>query len=346
MQKFIITGVTGWLGRNFLSQLIKNDDHDYSINISSEDSIKCLYVEGEQFNGRTSLSNQVEWVSGNLITGEGLDYLFNDADDAILIHLAGIIHPKIFSRDFNLINFRGTKKLVDAAIQANISKIVVMSSNSPVGCNPARDHLFTEDSPYSPYMKYGVSKYNMECYLLELMEGNNIPPIVILRAPWFYGPFQPPRQKLFFQMIENGKFPILGDGNQKRSMVFTENLCQGLFLAIKRDEANNNIFWIADESPYTMNYIVETISSLLRDEFGRQCKPNNLNLPSVLGDVSSFVDHYLQFFGIYQQKIHVLSEMNKTIACSIEKSKRVLGYAPEFSLIEGMRKSIGEVIEK
>jgi len=346
MQKFIITGATGWLGRNFLSQLIKDDDHDYCINISSEDSIKCLYFEGDQFDEGISFSSQVEWVSGNLITGNGLDTLFNNADDAILVHLAGIIHPKIFSRDFNLINFRGTKKLIDAAIQANISKIVVMSSNSPVGCNPAHDHLFTEDSPYSPYMGYGESKYNMERYLLKLMEGNDIPPIVILRAPWFYGPFQPLRQKLFFQMIENGKFPILGDGNQKRSMVFTENLCQGLFLAIKRDEANNNIFWIADESPYTMNYIVETISSLLTDEFGRQCKPNALNLPSVLGDVAYFVDCYLQFFGLYQQKIHVLSEMYKTIACSIEKSKRVLGYSPEFSLVEGMRQSIRDIIEK
>ena len=96
MQKFIITGATGWLGRNFLSQLIKDDDHDYCINISSEDSIKCLYFEGDQFDEGISFSSQVEWVSGNLITGNGLDTLFNNADDAILVHLAGIIHPKIF----------------------------------------------------------------------------------------------------------------------------------------------------------------------------------------------------------------------------------------------------------
>ena len=52
----------------------------------------------------------------------------------------------MFTRDFNLVNFEVSKKLVNMAITAKVSKIVVMSSNSPVGCNPTRDHLFTEES--------------------------------------------------------------------------------------------------------------------------------------------------------------------------------------------------------
>jgi nucleoside-diphosphate-sugar epimerase len=44
--------------------------------------------------------------------------------------------------------------------------------------------------------------------------------------------------------------------------------------------------------------------------------------------------------GIYHQKIHVLSEMNKTIACTIAKAERELGYRPEVELEEGMRRSI------
>jgi len=43
---------------------------------------------------------------------------------------------------------------------------------------------------------------------------------------------------------------------------------------------------------------------------------------------------------MYHQKIHVLSEMNKTIACSIEKAKKELGYIPMVGLEEGMRRSI------
>ncbi len=48
----------------------------------------------------------------------------------------------------------------------------------------------------------------------------------------------------------------------------------------------------------------------------------------------------IQRLGLYQQKIHVLSEMNKNIACSVEKAQRELGYAPTVELEEGMRRSL------
>jgi len=49
--------------------------------------------------------------------------------------------------------------------------------------------------------------------------------------------------------------------------------------------------------------------------------------------------------GYYQQKIHVLSEMDKTIACSVEKAREELGYEPKVGLEEGMRRSIKWCIE-
>ena len=48
----------------------------------------------------------------------------------------------------------------------------------------------------------------------------------------------------------------------------------------------------------------------------------------------------LQALGFYHQKIHVLSEMNKTIACSVAKAERELGYNPTVALEEGMRRSL------
>lgn len=51
-------------------------------------------------------------------------------------------------------------------------------------------------------------------------------------------------------------------------------------------------------------------------------------------------DALVQKLGLYQQKIHVLSEMNKTIACSVEKARQELGYTPTIDLEEGMRRSL------
>ena len=105
-----------------------------------------------------------------------------------------------------------------------------MSSNSPLGCNPFPDHLFDEQSPYHPYMNYGRSKYLMEQHIREVQQARMLE-TVIIRAPWFYGPHQPPRQSLFFQMIRDGKAPIVGSGENRRSMAYIENLAQGILLA-------------------------------------------------------------------------------------------------------------------
>ena len=55
------------------------------------------------------------------------------------------------------------------------------------------------------------------------------------------------------------------------------------------------------------------------------------------------MDFLLQGLGLYHQKIHVLSEMNKHIACKISLAKKELGYLPEFSLVNGMRESLKEM---
>ena len=52
------------------------------------------------------------------------------------------------------------------------------------------------------------------------------------------------------------------------------------------------------------------------------------------------MDTALQGLGLYHQKIHVLSEMDKTIACSVAKAEKELGYDPAIELEEGMRRSL------
>ena len=51
--------------------------------------------------------------------------------------------------------------------------------------------------------------------------------------------------------------------------------------------------------------------------------------------MAEFFDALIQRVGLYQQKIHVLSEMNKTIACDISKAQKELGYDPQIALKEG-----------
>ena len=104
--------------------------------------------------------------------------------------------------------------------------------------------------------------------------------------------------------------------------------------------AAGRTYWIADERPYSMNEIVDTVERLLESEFDQKCAHRRLRLPWLTGEVAGVVDWTLQSLGLYNQKVHVLSEMNKTIACSIDRARLELGYDPRISLEEGMRRSL------
>jgi nucleoside-diphosphate-sugar epimerase len=75
-------------------------------------------------------------------------------------------------------------------------------------------------------------------------------------------------------------------------------------------------------------------------------KPNRVRLPAFAGRVAERVDALAQRAGRYVQAVHVLGEMDKTIACDISVARRELGYDPEVALEEGMRRSIRWCIEE
>ncbi len=303
--QILITGASGWLGSRLEEMLPAN-------------SVRCM--------------------SGDIRSPEDCDNFCKGSRGGLLIHTASVIHPKKVS-DFYEINVQGCLNLLRAASRAKIDRFIYISSNSPFGANSDPNEQFDEASPFNPYMNYGRSKMLAENHVNDFFNRGELK-TVIIRAPWFYGPNQPARQTLFFSMVRDGKFPIIGSGLNRRSMVYIDNLCDGILKAAAHPKSGGQAYWIADERPYTMIEIIETIKNLYRDEFHQMVSEQQLRLPGFVGDIARFCDALLQGVGIYNQKIHVLSEMNLTIACRIEKAKRELGYIPKIELKEGMRRSI------
>ncbi len=336
-QKVLVTGAAGWLGRRLLEVLAHGlpDDERFATPKAGL-TIRALDLPGQVSDNKTAAN--VEMLSGDIGKPEDCQRLCAGAAGGLLIHTAGIIHPKKVS-EFYAVNLEGTRNLLNAAVAAGVKRAVIVSSNSPIGCNPTRGPLFDEAAPYNPYMGYGRSKMLMEQVVKEFQAAGKIE-TVLVRPPWFYGPFQPPRQGLFFRMIRDGKAPIVGDGGNLRSMAYIDNLCQGLLLAGSIDRAAGQIYWIADRRPYTMNEIMDTIENLLENEFHVPCAHKRMRLPSFASTVARVIDKNLQRLGLYHQKFHVLSEMNQNIACSVEKAEKELGYRPTIELREGMRRSL------
>ncbi len=334
----LITGGNGWLGQ----QLIRNCLNGFEglpdlTERLNKPNIRVLVTPEDPVNFSEEWMSRISIVRGDVTRIEDCRAFCANAEGAILIHTAGIIHPSRVS-EFYSVNTMGTDHMAAAAMESRVKRMVHMSSNSPFGANPRVDHLFDEMSPYRPYMNYGKSKmqaeHRMDHWIQKGLDAT------IVRAPWFYGPYQPPRQSLFFKMIRQGKFPVVGSGENRRSMAYLDNLCQGLILAALVPQASGQAYWIADEQPYSMNEIVDTVKSLLQHDFSMSVSARTLRVPSIISDVARVADAMLQSVGSYNQKIHVLSEMNLTIACAIEKAKLQLGYRPLVDLREGMRRSI------
>ncbi len=335
----IVVGAGGWLGQAILRGLTKGIAGREDLNGVADD-VNIIAVDlPNALAAITSQDPRIEKIAVDVCDRGTYDRLKNQAEGALVIHVVGIIHPQNV-KQFFAINHEGSVNFLKYMADHGAKRAVVTSSNSPIGTNPYPEHVFDEKSDYNPYMGYGKSKMLLEKSLLNKSYAMEV---VIIRAPWFYGLNQPARQKEFFEMIRNGKGPIVGSGNNRRSMVFTENLAQGIFLAAEKPGLDKEIFWIADERPYTMNTIIDTVERLMDEEFGLQCKHKRLRLPGLAAEVAYVVDKVMQSVGLYHPKIHVLSEMNKTIACSISKAKKDLGYKPQVSLEAGMRQSLQEL---
>ena len=325
----VVTGAAGWLGRALVHRLLA-DGRDHLRVLVHTNEERAQIPQGD------SISVEVGDIGDRAV----VDRLFaglGSAEVVDVVHTAGVIHPKKVA-DFFHVNATGTRNVVAASAAAGVRRLVHVSSNSPFGTNPHPTDLFRQDEPYHPYYGYGRSKMEGEQAVFAAVTAGDIDATVV-RPPWFYGPFQPPRQTTFFRMVRQGKFPIIGGGQQRRSMVYVDNLVDGILAAELTPAAVGKGYWIADERPYLVTEIVETVGRALRDE-GYSVKDGGMRLPAIAGRVAELGDKLIQRTGMYQQQLHVLGEMDKTIACDISASTAELGYVPKIALYEGMRLSI------
>ena len=215
----VVTGAAGWLGQNLVRGLL-----------GQRQRIRCLVQSPEEAPYLELLDPKIEVVVGDVRDPVAFDRLFDGAGEASVFHAAAVIHPQRHTRELFDVNVGGTQLALDRARRASAGRFVHVSSNSPFGANPTPEDRFTEESPYNPYLAYGRSKMEAEQLVQRSHERGDVPSVVV-RVPWFYGPHQPARQTRFFAAIRRGRFPLVGDGRQRRSMAYTGNLVDGLLRA-------------------------------------------------------------------------------------------------------------------
>ncbi len=338
----VITGAGGWLGTGLVAAFSGDGERRRSGRLrllvhDRDDEARLLALtEGADVT--------VEVVVGDISRRDTIDRLFAGLTGTVdVVHAAGVIHPASID-EFEQVNHVGTVNVLAGAAAGGVRRMVHVSSNSPFGTNPERRDSFRNDEPYHPYLGYGRSKMEAELRVLEAAERGL--DVVMVRPPWFYGPHQPARQTTFFTLVRTGRFPVFGDGGQRRSMVYIDNLVDGIVRAELTPTDAGLAWWIADARPYTVAEIVDTVGRALARRGLRRREAQPVPPPRVhrrrRRDVSTASCRVPA--ATYQQ-LHVLGEMNKTIAVDIDAARRDLGYEPAVELYDGMRRSIRWCIE-
>jgi nucleoside-diphosphate-sugar epimerase len=330
----VVTGASGWLGKNLVRALVE-----------TRDRVRCLIHNADEAPLLEVVSPKIEAVVGDVRDPTTADRLFDGIDGATVFHAAAVIHPVARTREFFDVNVGGTELVLDRARRARSSRFVHVSSNSPFGANDRPTDRFTEDAPFRPYMGYGRSKMEAE-QLVQRSHDRGDVPTVILRAPWFYGPFQPDRQTQWFAAVRRGRFPLVGPGTQRRSMAFTGNLVDGLLAAETATAAPGRAYWIADAEPYELATILGQVRAALAAEGLAVSNRRPPKIPAVGAEIAAQLDGLLQSRGRYVQAVHVIGELKDTIACDISRARAELGYEPRVSLLEGMRASVRWCLER
>lgn len=323
----MITGASGWLGKNLVRALAPH-----------RTTVRCLVHDPADGPMLELVGPSVEVVTGDVRDPTALDRLFDGVSGATVFHTAAVIHPQRNTREFFDVNVGGTELVLDRARAAGANRFVHVSSNSAFGANPTPADRFDEQSPFNPYLGYGESKREAEDLVCRNHARGDVV-AVIVRAPWFYGPHQPERQTQFLRAVRRGRFPLVGSGEQRRSMVFTGNLVLGLQRAEVAAEAPGRAYWIADAEPYALRAVFETVRDALEAE-GLPVVRRQPRIPALAGEVAARADSLIQQAGRYVQALHVLGELKDTIACDIGRARAELGYEPPTDLYGGMRASV------
>jgi UDP-N-acetylglucosamine 4-epimerase len=222
------------------------------------------------------------------------------------------IHDPLTS---NAVNITGFLNVLHAAKESGIRRMVYAASSSTYGDHP--DLPKVEDKIGRPLSPYAVTKYVNELYASVYVRTFGME-LIGLRYFNVFGPRQRPDGAyaaaipLFIHQLQSGVSPTInGDGSHSRDFTFVANAVQANLLALftEKKEALGEVFNIAFGQQTTLLELFEILQKALNVSTGPRFGPERL------GDIP-----------------HSLA--------SIEKAQVMLGYFPEVSVAEGLKKTV------
>jgi len=316
VERVLVTGATGFTGRALCERLVTEEKKVVAFVRSSSDTsrLQKIGVECRQ----TDITEFAEVEK-------------NFADFNIVYHIAAAYRTEHSTGDaFHQVNVEATRNLLEVAKNTGVGRFVHCSTVGVQGeiDDPPADEKYR----FKPGDHYQESKKEGE--LLALKYFSEGLPGTVFRPVGIYGPGDTRFLKLF-KPVSKGMFVMIGSGQVLYHMTFIDDLVDGILLCGSRPEALGEVFTLGGERYTTLRELVDLIAEVLgKSKTGIRIPYTPVYLASII------CDKLCKRIGvsppIYPRRVEFFS---KDRAFSIDKAKRLLGYAPRVSLREGLSRT-------
>ncbi|SHJ34977.1 Nucleoside-diphosphate-sugar epimerase [Dethiosulfatibacter aminovorans DSM 17477] len=306
MKKVLITGANGMIGSALVNELIDKYELvllDKYTNRIEQYSDKALII-------KESLSDMEKWQ-------DSLEDVY------CVVHLAAAVHwvPKTVEEEKQFIktNAEGTKDLFEICSGKGVDKFLFLSTNDVY---EASNELITEETETNPTSVYGKSKLLGEKYITENNADVN-PSVCIFRPASVYGVNDKGSMKSLIAFCRKGLVPMIGDGLNKKALLYLKDLIQAVEKYIESDDIKSGEVFNISSGDFGYKEMIDNIS----DVFGY--KPFRLYIPGW------FCMNIASKIGPLKK----LAVAGETKMVSNDKANRLLGYEIGYRLVDGLRDS-------
>jgi dihydroflavonol-4-reductase len=316
-----VTGGTGFIGGRVVRRLRDRGDEVVALVRSTAKGTELLELGCELVEGDLSSTDAIRRGL------EGCDSAFHTA----AIYKVGV--PRSEHQGMLDANVRGTERVLDAAIDAGVRRIVYVSTAAVFGNTHGRvvDESYRRDEGEGFLSYYDETKYRAHQAALDRVARGA--PIVIVQPGGVYGPGDHSEIGNMIDQAREGKlrmkaFPELGF-----NLVHVDDVAEGILLAHDKGEVGQ--CYVLGGEMATMGDVVDRVAGLS----GR--KPPRLTLPPLAARLSAPLGRVVGPAMGFPPNLHeaIKSAHNVTYYARDDKARRELGYSPR-ALDTGLRQTL------
>jgi nucleoside-diphosphate-sugar epimerase len=315
-----VTGGNGFIGERLVRRLRDRGDEVVALVRSREKGRKLEEMGATLIEGDLSSSDAIRQGI------EGSDSVF---------HVAAVYKVGIPAREHEAMydaNVRGTERVLDAAFQAGVGRIVYVSTINVFGNTRGEVVDESYERPGNDYVSY----YDETKYLSHQVAKERIDrgaPIVIVQPGGVYGPGDHSEVGNVIDQTASGKMKALPFAGLGLNLVYVDDVADGIMLAHDRGKVGES--YVLGGEIATMRNMVDKTAELA----GR--KPPKRDLPSgvikLAAPAGPLVGKLMGFPPNFRELISASDGV--TYWASDDKARRELGYAPR-DLDTGLRQTL------